>query len=96
MIATAALLLFFGIGSILTIESDSRLMMYMIYILPQVGVYGLWFALIASIWSATQYTITFVGHLKKLKQKSSTYDKTAVYGGFIFLNFNDLKPSFFI
>jgi CDP-diacylglycerol--glycerol-3-phosphate 3-phosphatidyltransferase len=67
MIATAALLLFFGIGSILTIESDSRLMMYMIYILPQVGVYGLWFALIASIWSATQYTKTFLGHLKKIK-----------------------------
>ncbi len=67
MVAITALLLFFAIGSILTVDSDSRFLMYMIYILPQVGVYGLWFALIASLWSATQYTRTFIGHLKKLK-----------------------------
>lgn len=67
MVAITALLLFFAIGSILTVDSDSRFLMYMIYILPQVGVYGLWFALIASLWSATQYTRTFIGHLKRLK-----------------------------
>ena len=27
----------------------------------------LWMALVASVWSATQYTMTFLGHLKKIK-----------------------------
>ena len=67
MISIAAFLLIFVVGTIITPESDSRTLMYMIYILPQIGIWGLWLSLIASIWSATQYTITFLGHLKKIK-----------------------------
>lgn len=67
MISIAAFLLIFVVGTIITPESDSRTLMYMIYILPQVGILGLWLSLIASIWSATQYTMTFLGHLKKIK-----------------------------
>lgn len=67
MISIAAFLLIFAIGTIITSDSDSRTLMYMIYILPQIGIWGLWLSLIASIWSATQYTMTFLGHLKKIK-----------------------------
>ena len=67
MISIAAFLLIFVVGTIITPESDSRTLMYMIYIQPQVGIWGLWLSLIASIWSATQYTMTFLGHLKKIK-----------------------------
>ena len=67
MVSIAAFLLIFVVGTIITPESDSRTLMYMIYILPQIGIWGLWLSLIASIWSATQYTMTFLGHLKKIK-----------------------------
>ena len=67
MISIAAFLLIFVVGTLITPESDSRTLMYLIYILPQIGIWGLWISLVASIWSATQYTITFLGHLKKIK-----------------------------
>ena len=67
MISITAFLLIFVIGTLLTPESDSRTLMYLIYILPQIGIWGLWLSLLSSIWSATQYTITFLGHLKKIK-----------------------------
>lgn len=69
MISIAAFLLIFALGSLITPETDSRTLMYMIYILPQVGIWGLWFSLLASIWSATQYTGTFLGHMKTLAKK---------------------------
>ena len=67
MISIAAFLLIFVVGTLITPESDSRTLMYLIYILPQIGIWGLWISLVASIWSATQYTMTFLGHLKKIK-----------------------------
>ena len=36
-------------------------------ILENIGISCLWFALVASLWSATQYTITFIEKLKKIK-----------------------------
>ena len=80
MISIAAFLLIFVVGTLISPESDSRTLMYLIYILPQIGIWGLWLSLIASIWSATQYTMTFLGHLKKLKLLPQR--KTAVHGGF--------------
>lgn len=68
MISIGAFLLIFAIGATITPETDSRFLMYMIYILPQVGIWCLWFALLASIWSATQYTFTFADKLKKIKK----------------------------
>ncbi len=67
MISIAAFLLIFAIGTIITPTSDSRFLTFLIYTLPPIGIYGLWFALVASVWSATQYTRTFLGHLKKIK-----------------------------
>ncbi|MBE6461813.1 MAG: hypothetical protein E7006_03155 [Alphaproteobacteria bacterium] len=67
MISIAAFLLIFAIGTIITPTSDSGWLKFLIYTLPPIGIYGLWFALVASVWSATQYTRTFLGHLKKIK-----------------------------
>ena len=67
MIAIGALLLIFAIATLISPTTDSRFLMVMIYILPNIGKWGLWLALIASIWSAAQYTMTFLGHLKKIK-----------------------------
>lgn len=67
MISIGAFLLIFAIGTLIKPNTDSRILMYMIYILPQIGIYGLWISLVASIWSATQYTKTFLGHMQKLK-----------------------------
>ena len=67
MISIAAFLLIFAIGTMITPDTNSRLLMYMIYTLPYIGIWGLWLSLVASVWSATQYTQTFLGHLKKLK-----------------------------
>ena len=66
-ISIAAFLLIFAISTIITPTSDSRFLMFLIYILPQIGIYGLWLSLLASVWSATQYTRTFLGHMKKIK-----------------------------
>ena len=67
MISVSAFLLIFAVGTLITPASDSRLLMVLIFVLPQIAIYGLWLSLLASVWSATQYTKTFVGHLKKLK-----------------------------
>lgn len=67
MISIAAFLLIFAISSLITPTSDSSFLLVLIYALPQIGIWGIWLSLVASIWSATQYTITFLGHLKKIK-----------------------------
>ena len=67
MIAIAAFLLWFAVFSSITPETNNRIVFYLIYILPKIGIFGLWFALTASIWSATQYTFTFAEKLKKIK-----------------------------
>ncbi|MBR2412307.1 MAG: CDP-alcohol phosphatidyltransferase family protein [Alphaproteobacteria bacterium] len=67
MISVSAFLLIFAVGTLITPTSDSRLLMLLIYTLPQIAIYGLWLSLLASVWSATQYTKTFLGHMKKLK-----------------------------
>ena len=68
MIATVAFLLFFAIFTSITPTTESPIVFYLISNLPQVGVFCLWFALVASLWSATQYTITFAQKLKKIKK----------------------------
>jgi hypothetical protein len=67
MVSIAAFLLIFAVGTIITPETDSRFIMYLLYVLPQIAIWGLWLSLLSSIWSATQYTITFIGHMKKIK-----------------------------
>jgi len=67
MIAIAVFLLFFAILSSITPATDSRIVFYLITNLPKAGVFCLWFALVMSVWSATQYTFTFAQKLKKIK-----------------------------
>lgn len=67
MISIAAFLLIFVISTMITPNTDSRTLIYLIYTLPYIGIWGLWFSLVASLWSATQYTKTFLGHMKKIK-----------------------------
>lgn len=67
MISIAAFLLIFVIGTMITPSSDSSFIMWAITILPYIGIWGLWLSLVASVWSATQYTQTFIGHMKKIK-----------------------------
>ena len=67
MISIAAFFLLFAVGTTLSPESNSRIYMFLLSVLPTIGIWGTWLSLVASIWSATQYTITFAGHLKKLK-----------------------------
>ncbi|MBO7509242.1 MAG: CDP-alcohol phosphatidyltransferase family protein [Alphaproteobacteria bacterium] len=67
MIAISAFLLLFAIGASVTATSDSRALVYAIYALPNIGIFSLWFALVASVWSAVQYTMDFAHKLKKIK-----------------------------
>ncbi len=38
-----------------------------LFMLSYISVATLWLSLVASLWSATQYTKTFLGHMKKIK-----------------------------
>ena len=67
MIAITAFLLLFAVSSSITPTTDSRFVFALIYTLPQIGIFCLWFALAASLISATQYTFTFAKKLKKAK-----------------------------
>jgi len=67
MISIAAFLLFLALGAVVNPNTTSSVIFYIIYTLPQIAIFCLWFALVASLWSATQYTITFSQKLKKIK-----------------------------
>ena len=45
----------------------NKTFIYLLSKLPITGIAILWFALVASLWSATQYTFTFLEKLKKIK-----------------------------
>lgn len=67
MIAVGAFLLMFVVGAAITPTTNSRIVMMLVYVLPQIGIWGLWLSLLASLWSAAQYTVTFSEKLKKIK-----------------------------
>lgn len=67
MVAIGAFLLMFALGALLTPDMTSRAIMYVIIALPQIGMWGLWIALLASIWSAVEYTVQFARNLKRIK-----------------------------
>jgi CDP-diacylglycerol--glycerol-3-phosphate 3-phosphatidyltransferase len=67
MIAVGAFMLILALGTVITPDMTSRFVMYLIYVLPQIGIWGLWLALVASVWSAAEYTMTFAKHIKKIK-----------------------------
>jgi len=67
MIATISFLALFVLGAHISPLSNSRTLAYAISGLQNMGLFSLWFALAASIWSATQYTQDFLKKLKKIK-----------------------------
>lgn len=66
MITIVAFLLLFAIAATMP-NSDSRTMVWLIEVLPHIGMWGTWLSLVASVWSATQYTFTFAQKLKQIK-----------------------------
>ena len=67
MVATCALLLGLCMPQLVLVPKMEMFAIYGFYWLSYGGVIILWLALVASLWSATQYTMTFIGHLKKIK-----------------------------
>ena len=67
MVAILLFLMLFAISAIVTPETISSKILITMNLLSQCGIVCLWFALVASVWSATQYTITFAQKLKKIK-----------------------------
>ena len=67
MISITVFLLFAAVYSSITPLTNSRIVFFLLDKLPSVGIFFLYFALVASLWSATQYTITFAQKLKKIK-----------------------------
>lgn len=63
MIAVAVILFAVSIHQV----PGNKTMLYILSKLPEIGIAGLWFALVASLWSATQYTMTFAEKLRKIK-----------------------------
>lgn len=67
MITITAFLLMFALAQLVTPETISRGYIISMNALSQIGIFGLWISLVASMWSATQYTFTFIEKLKKIK-----------------------------
>ena len=69
MITIVAFLGLFALSTLVTPETISKNYLIAMNLLSQIGIIGLWISLLASVWSATQYTFTFVEKLKKAKNK---------------------------
>jgi len=69
MITITAFLAFFVLNTVVTPDNISRSYLIAMIWLSRIGVFGLWLSLLASVWSASQYTFTFVEKLKKAKKK---------------------------
>lgn len=67
LVCILAFLTLFAISSIVTPETISSKLLITMNLLSQIGIIFMWGALIASVWSATQYTFTFAEKLKKIK-----------------------------
>jgi len=67
MITISAFLLLFVVSTAVSPESITRTHLLAMNIISQIGIFGLWLSLLASVWSATQYTITFAEKIKKIK-----------------------------
>ena len=68
MISIIAFLGLFALGASVNATMDSRTLVYAIYALPNIGIFSMWFALMASIWSAIQYTHRFMSPQKKTRK----------------------------
>ena len=64
MLTIVAFLMLFAISTIVTPASISSRLLMTMNILSTTGIVFMWLALAASLWSATQYTFTFLRKLK--------------------------------
>ena len=67
MVSICAFLLIPTLGTLINPAAISPTLIRILFMLSYISVATLWLSLIASVWSATQYTMTFIGHLKKIK-----------------------------
>ena len=67
MIATCALLFALCIPQFGMNPKYETIVLYTFFTMSYTGIITIWLALIASVWSATEYTNTFLGHLKTIK-----------------------------
>ena len=65
MVAIGAFLLMFALGSSPELMMSGRFIMFIVYILPFVAIYGLWVAMGFSLWSGVNYTLDFAKKMKK-------------------------------
>lgn len=68
MIAIVAFLGLFAMTTTVSPATITRTHLVAMNVISQIGIFGLWAALVASLWSATQYTMTFAEKIKKLKK----------------------------
>lgn len=68
MLAILSFLMLFAVSTIITPDTISAKLLITMNILSQAGIIFIWFALVASLWSATQYTFTFLEKIKKIKK----------------------------
>ena len=66
MVTITAFLLIYVVASVMQ-PNSAGFIIRVLYALPNIALIGLWLSLIASVWSATQYTFTFIEKLKKIK-----------------------------
>ena len=69
MITITAFLALFALSTLVTPQTISKNYLIAMNLISQIGIIGLWLSLLASVWSATQYTFTFAEKLKKIKKK---------------------------
>ncbi|MBQ0012996.1 MAG: CDP-alcohol phosphatidyltransferase family protein [Proteobacteria bacterium] len=64
MVTICSFLLMFALAQFVTPDTISRGYIISMNMLSQIGIFGIWISLVASVWSATQYTFTFIEKLK--------------------------------
>ena len=69
MVSLCSFLLIPFISSFVDFTTFNKTFVYTMVTLSYISLITLWLALVASIWSATQYTMTFLGHIKTLNKK---------------------------
>ena len=68
MITIIAFLALFASTTSVSPETITRTHLIIMNLMSQIGIFGLWLSLLASVWSATHYTFTFTEKLKKIKE----------------------------
>jgi len=68
MLTIAMFLLLFGMTTAFSPETITRGHLMAMNIVSQIGIVGIWASLVASLWSAAQYTRTFAEKIQKIKK----------------------------